>query len=1276
MTTRMLLGQAALSDFRLERLNAALEEAGSAARVQDSAWVYLVDAGEAVDWSVLEQLLPGVTTQAPEGDEPCYVLPRAGTLSPWSSKATDIARVCGLDVRRVERGRLLMLTAAPDAAALPRLHDRMTEQTRSVLDDLDDVFATPARRPLRHIPLGDDALASLRAADAELGLALSEDELAYLADFYREAGRPPTDAELMMFAQINSEHCRHKIFNARFTIDGEPQDQSLFDMIRASYAASPGGILSAYKDNAAVLEAVPSGQFRVGGDPAYVLSEEPSHISIKVETHNHPTAISPDPGAATGAGGEIRDEAATGRGGYTKAGLCGFSVSNLKLPGLPRPWEVDVGKPGHMASALQIMLEGPIGAASYNNEFGRPNLTGYFRSFEQTVNGELRGYHKPIMIAGGLGSVRDGHVEKLPVPVDAKLIVLGGPAMLIGLGGGAASSVGAGEGQESLDFASVQRANPEMQRRAQEVIDRCCAQGESNPILSIHDVGAGGISNALPEIIDEDGRGGLIRLSDVHSADPSLSPMEIWSNESQERYVLAIAGESLAGFAAIAERERCPFAVVGEAKARPQLEVLDHAGGHAVDMPMPVLLGKTPKMHRDVTRLASPGDGWRGEQVELADAIDRVLRLPGVGSKQFLITIGDRCITGLVARDQMVGPWQTPVADCAVTAGGYTGHVGEAMAMGERTPVALLNAAASARMAVGEAITNLLAADVPRLDRIRLSANWMAACGEPGEDARLYDAVRAVGAELCPALGVAIPVGKDSLSMRTRWQSDGQARQMSAPMSLIVTAFSAVEDVRQTLTPELSGRRDTELLLVTPAGAGMRLGASALTQVYGQIGDVPPDLDDPAGFKAFVDTLIAQRQAGRLLAYHDRSDGGLLATLLEMAFASRCGLDIDLAGRPAVPMLFNEELGAVIEVAADDRASVEQAFTQAGATVTALGQSTDDGLIRLRDGEQSLFEATRSTLQQAWAETSWQMQRLRDNPAGADSEYAALLDDADPGLHAKLSFDVDDDVAAPYLNLSRPRVAVLREQGVNSAREMAFAFHAAGFEAVDVHMSDLLDRDQHLAGFAGLVAPGGFSYGDVLGAGRGWAGSIRFHATLAERFHQFAERDDRFLLGICNGCQMMAELRDLIPGAEQWPHFVRNASEQFEGRVAMVQIPESSDSLFLEGMQGSRMPVAVSHGEGRALFASTDAQAQLTASGGIALQYVDNRGGVTETYPANPNGSPAGIAGVTAANGRALIMMPHPERVIRSLSNSWRDPAWGEYGPWMRMFRNARRWVG
>lgn len=1276
MTTRMMLGQAALSDFRLERLNTALQASGSAVQVQASAWVYLVDASDDVDWGVLEQLLPDVTTEAPQGTQACYVLPRAGTLSPWSSKATDIARVCGLDVRRLERGRVLMLSDAPDAAGLPLLHDRMTEQTRQTLDDLSGLFSSPARRPLRSIPLGEDALTSLRAADAELGLALSQDELEYLADFYQDADRSPTDAELMMFAQINSEHCRHKIFNAQFTIDGQPQDQSLFDMIRASYAASPGGILSAYKDNAAVLEAQASGQFGVGADPVYTLSEEPSHISIKVETHNHPTAISPDPGAATGAGGEIRDEAATGRGGYTKAGLSGFSVSNLKLPDRPRPWEVDVGKPRHMASALQIMLEGPIGAASYNNEFGRPNLTGYFRSYEQTVDGLLRGYHKPIMIAGGLGSVRDGHVEKLPVPVDAKLIVLGGPAMLIGLGGGAASSVGAGEGQESLDFASVQRANPEMQRRAQEVIDRCCAQGKANPILSIHDVGAGGISNALPEIIDEDGRGGVIRLSDVHSADSSLSPMEIWSNESQERYVLAIAGESLPGFEAIAVRERCPFAVVGEAMAHPQLEVLDHDGQHAVDMPMQVLLGKTPKMHRDVMRLASPGDGWTGEDVELADAIDRVLRLPTVGSKQFLITIGDRCITGLVARDQMVGPWQTPVADCAVTAGGYTGHVGEAMAMGERTPVALLNAPASGRMAVGEAITNLLAADVPRLDRIRLSANWMAACGEPGEDARLFDAVRAVGAELCPELGVAIPVGKDSLSMRTRWQDDGQARQMSAPMSLIVTAFSAVEDVRETLTPQLSGRDDTWLLLAAPAGTGMRLGASALTQVFGQIGDEPPDLDDATGFKAFVDTIIAQRQAGRLLAYHDRSDGGLLATLCEMAFASRCGLDIDLGELPPLPVLFNEELGVVLEVAPEDLTAVQDAFSAAGATALVLGQATQDAQIRLRAGPRLLFQTARGELQQAWAETSWQMQRMRDNPVGADAEYETLLDDADPGLHAALGFDVHEDVAAPFLNLSRPRVAILREQGVNSAREMAFAFHGAGFDAVDVHMSDLLDRDVTLEDFVGLVAPGGFSYGDVLGAGRGWAGSIRFHAALADQFKQFVERDDRFLLGICNGCQMMAELRDLIPGADNWPHFVRNASEQFEGRVAMVEVPERNGSLFLDGMQGSRMPVAVSHGEGRALFASQQAQSELEAAGGIGLRYVDNRGQVTERYPANPNGSPAGIAGVTAADGRALIMMPHPERVIRSLSNSWRDSSWGEYGPWMRMFRNARRWVG
>lgn len=1276
MTTRMLLGQAALSSFRLDRLNAALAEAGSEVVVQGSAWIYLVNASRPADWDVIEQLLPGVTTAPPTGTVAQYVLPRAGTLSPWSSKATDIARVCGMDVDRLERGRLLMLSAVPDAVALDLLHDRMTEQLRSTLDDLDAVFATPPRRPLRHMPLGDDPLASLRAADAELGLALSDGEIEYLAAFYAESSREPTDAELMMFAQINSEHCRHKIFNAQFTIDGEPQDQSLFDMIRASYAASPDSILSAYKDNAAVLEAQPSGQFRVSDEPVYQLNEEPSHIAIKVETHNHPTAISPDPGAATGAGGEIRDEAATGRGGYTKAGLSGFSVSNLKIPGAPRPWEIDVGKPGHMASALQIMLEGPIGAASYNNEFGRPNLTGYFRTYEQSVAGLLRGYHKPIMIAGGIGSVRDGHVEKLPVPVDAKLIVLGGPAMLIGLGGGAASSVGAGEGQESLDFASVQRANPEIQRRAQEVIDRCCALGEDNPILSIHDVGAGGISNALPEIIDADGRGGVIRLSDVHSADPSLSPMEIWSNESQERYVLAIAGESLEQFRAMALRERCPFAVVGEATAKPQLEVLDHADEHAVDMPMTVLLGKTPQMHRDVLRMTSPGDGWTGADVELADAIDRVLRLPSVGSKQFLITIGDRCITGLVARDQMVGPWQTPVADCAVTAGGYTGHVGEAMAMGERTPVALLNAPASGRMAVGEAITNLLASDIERLDRVRLSANWMAACGEPGEDARLYDTVRAVGAELCPALGIAIPVGKDSLSMRTRWTVDGETRQMSSPMSLIVTAFSAVQDVRRTLTPVLEATGDTLLVLLTPAGVQQRLGASALAQVYRQTGDLVPDLDDAAGFKAFVETVLAQKAEDRFLAYHDRSDGGVLAALCEMAFASRCGLDVDLGTQLPVPALFNEELGVVVQIRADDQEAITEAFFAIGAGVQVLGRPNESQTLTISANGAEVFSAARSDLQQRWAETSWQMQRLRDNPAGADSEYATLLDDEDPGLHAALSYDVSEDVAAPFLNLSRPKIAVLREQGVNSAREMAFAFHVAGFEAVDVHMSDLIDRVHALDDYAGLVAPGGFSYGDVLGAGRGWAGSIRFHAELANRFHDFVTRDDRFVLGICNGCQMMAELRDLIPGAEHWPHFVRNASEQFEGRVAMVQVPKFTNSLFLEGMQGSRMPVAVSHGEGRALFASADDQAALQSGGGLALQYVDNRGVVSEAYPANPNGSPAGIAGVTAADGRVLIMMPHPERVIRTVSNSWNDPSWGEYGPWMRIFRNARRWVG
>ena len=1276
-TVHVLFGGEALSAFRVNALNQALADAGEKATVVRAHWVYLAQCDDEQLGAVRTVL--GDCAAAPDaGGEALYVMPRLGTVSPWSSKATDIARVCGLDVQRLERGRLLIMSAQPGAAGVALLHDRMTESVLpGNLGVAADLLRAQPTRSLNTLALEPDAQTALARANVDWGLALSEDEIAYLADYYTSAGRAPTDAELMMFAQINSEHCRHKIFNADFEIDGVAQAQSLFDMIRDSHRATPGGVLSAYKDNAAVLEAQPAGQFWAGADGKYARHDEPSHIVIKVETHNHPTAISPDPGAATGAGGEIRDEAATGRGGRTKAGLCGFSVSNLRLPGLEEAWEQDFGKPGHMASARAIMLEGPIGAASFNNEFGRPNLAGYFRCFEQYIAGQLRGYHKPIMIAGGVGGVRPMLVEKLAVPVDAKLIVLGGPAMLIGLGGAAGSSVGAGDSSEALDFASVQRANPEMERRAQEVIDACCTLGADSPILSIHDVGAGGISNALPELIDEDGRGGHIRLADVHIADPALSPMEIWSNESQERYVLAIAPERLEGFAAIAARERCPFAAVGVARAEPHLRVDAPDGEAAVDMPMPVLLGKTPKMLRQVTRTPGVQDAWAADDLELADAVHRVLGHPTVASKQFLITIGDRSVTGQVVRDQMVGPWQVPVADCAVTAAGYTGFNGEAMAMGERTPLAVVSGPASGRMAVGEALTNILSADVEKLEDIRLSANWMAACGEPGEDAALYDTVKAVGSELCPALGLAIPVGKDSLSMRTRWQHDGEDRQMTAPLSLIVSAFAPVRDVRRTLTPELQREADSVLLLVDLGFGKQRLGGSMLAQCYQAIGQAAPNVDDASALKRGLDALIEARQSDDVLAWHDRSDGGLLTTLAEMAFAGRCGLDIVLSGKGSpVAQLFNEELGVVLQVRRAALDAVTAPLHSAGVPTRVVATPRNDQRVAITRNGELLYSSKRADLQQRWAEVSWRMQRLRDAPDCADSEYALIADESDLGLHSSLTYEPAEDVCAPYVNTARPRVAILREQGVNSAREMAFAFHQAGFDAVDLHMSDLIDRNATLDDFAGLVAPGGFSYGDVLGAGRGWAASVQFHDRLRAMFSEFLAQDDRFALGVCNGCQMLAAMRELIPGTEHWPRFVRNASEQFEGRAAMVAVPENTNSIFLAGMGGSRMPVAVSHGEGRAAFADQLLDiAALDDNRQIALRYVDSSGDPTETYPRNPNGSPGGITGVSNADGRVLALMPHPERVIRAGCNSWADPAWGDDGPWLRMFQNARRFV-
>jgi phosphoribosylformylglycinamidine synthase len=1297
MSALLLPGPLLSSAFRLERLAAALGLPATALRVQS---FYLVD-GEA-EPAALQALLD-VTPDAAwiAGRTRLYVVPRVGTVSPWSSKATDIARVCGLTgIRRIEQGRLIALDAPrPSPAALKALHDPMME---SVLDDaaaLDAVFATQAPRPLRQVPLFGEALtppsasadgsplsqgerdigreaarAALARANRDWGLALSDEEIDYLVAYAQQAGRNLSDAELMMFAQVNSEHCRHKIFNAEFTVDGERQPHSLFDMIRLTYKATPEGVLSAYKDNAAVVAGPGAMRWFPDADRVWRGHEEPVHLLMKVETHNHPTGISPDPGAATGSGGEIRDEAATGRGAKPKAGLVGFTTANLRIPGFEQPWEAALPRPPKMASALQIMLEAPLGGAAYNNEFGRPCLNGYFRTFEQIApDGRNRGYYKPIMIAGGYGNIRDAHVEKQAVVEGALLLVLGGPAMLIGLGGGAASSMATGSSSEALDFASVQRANPELQRRAQEVIDACWQLGEANPILSIHDVGAGGISNALPELVHADGRGGVFQLRDVHAADPALSPMEIWCNESQERYVLAIRPEGLPVIEAACRRERCPVAVVGRATAEKQLRVEDaRLGAPTVEMPMDVLLGKPPRMRRETRRAAAVTR--KLPKIRIEDAAWRVLRLPAVAAKHFLITIGDRSVGGLSVRDQMVGPWQVPVADCAVTATGFTATTGEAMAMGERPVLALLDAAASARMAVGEAVTNLAAASIARLSDVRLSANWMAACGEGDEDARLFDAVRAVGEQLCPALGICIPVGKDSLSMKSQWMAaDGTAQSQTAPVSLIVTAFAPVADVRRSLTPQLVRDLDTCLMLVDLGASRNRLGGSALAQVFGELGEEAPDLDDPARLIAAWNLLQRWNAESRVLAYHDRSDGGLFVTLCEMAFAGRCGLRIDLPEGDLLGQLFAEELGMVVQLRAADADAFAREGSAAGLTVQRLGAPTDDATVRiLMDGAQR-FAATRAELEQAWSETSTRIAALRDDPACVQEAFEALADEGDPGLSVHLCFDPK----APRLPsaVSRPKVAILREQGVNSHAEMAWAFDTAGFTAVDVHMSDVLSGEVNLMDFAGLVACGGFSYGDVLGAGQGWARSIRFNERARAAFGTFLAHPERFALGVCNGCQMFAALKDLVPGAEAWPAFRRNRSEQFEARWTMVEVPESR-SLFFAGMAGSRLPIAVAHGEGRAVFAAEADQAACESSGQVALRFIDRRGGVARRYPDNPNGSPAGITGVCNADGRVTILMPHPERTVAGTTGSW-WPAGvcGETTPWIELFRNARRWV-
>ena len=1287
-------GQSALSPFRLERLNARLDALHRGVRVQASWFVYFIDADAAPEGALRQRLL-AVLEAKDAIPEPAtlWVVPRFGTISPWSSKATDILHGAGFnasgsDIRRVERGVAWQVSGLPAsdaadyAAIMAVLHDAMTQSVLTRIEAAKGLFLVGSPGDLVHIARGADPQAALAEANARLGLALADDEIEYLVERYAELGRDPTDAELFMFAQANSEHCRHKVFNASWTVDGVEQDKSLFGMIKHTHQHSPAHTLSAYSDNAAVIEgSVGKRFFADPDDGVWRGHEERIDYAIKVETHNHPTAIAPWPGAATGAGGEIRDEGATGRGGKPKAGLTGFSVSDLRIPGHPQPWEVERPLPPRMASAFEIMRDGPLGAAAFNNEFGRPCLGGYFRSYEHETGeaGLRRGYDKPIMLAGGLANLRAGHVLKRPVQPGNKVIVLGGPAMLIGLGGGAASSVSSGASSAELDFASVQRDNAEMERRCQEVIDACCARGDTNPIVSVHDVGAGGLSNAIPELLNDAGVGGEIDLSKIPCDDPQLSPMQVWSNESQERYVLAIGPENLAEFEAMCVRERCPYAVVGEATAERRLLVTDPRRELVViDLPMDVLFGKPPRMHRDAKRIKPRVDLLPDlTGIGMDEALLRVLRLPTVGSKSFLITIGDRTVGGLSARDPMVGPWQVPVADVAVTIADFDGYAGEAMAMAERAPVALLNSADAARLAVGEAITNLAAAAIPSLGEIRLSANWMAAVNHPGEDAALFDAVKAVGMELCPQLDISIPVGKDSLSMQTVWQHGNTQQRTVSPVSLVITGFARVSDVRRTLTPQLKLDRGDSHLWLIDLGAGRdRLGGSALTQVFNRSGGVPPDLDDAKRLKGLFELVQEANASGLLLAYHDRSDGGVITTLLEMAFAGHCGLEIHLDGwaEATLRALFNEELGAVLQVAEANREAFEALLVKHGLAGMCyrIGRPKEKLGIKLFLNGDTLFKWNWVTLFKAWNETSHAMQRLRDNPQSADAELEFRLDDDDPGITPKLTFNPADDVAASFIGSgARPRIAVLREQGVNGQVEMSAAFSRAGFDAVDVHMSDLASGRIKLADFRGFAACGGFSYGDVLGAGRGWATSILYNEMLRAQFTAFFADPTKFALGVCNGCQMMAQLKDIIPGAQHWPKFLRNTSEQYESRLATLEILDSP-SIFFKGMAGSRIPSVVSHGEGRVSFP----QACSPSKSGGAARFVDNRGKPTENFPLNPNGSPGGLAGFTAADGRVTIMMPHPERVFRSVQMSWHPDKWGEDSPWMRIFRNARVWCG
>ena len=1298
-----LPGPAAETAFRLEKLQGQLQSRVDAVAGVTVGFLHFALCLRPLterERAVLDALLTyGMPAEPPAGDFEMVVIPRIGTISPWASKATEIARICGLPLQRLERGRAYRfrlnrrLSDAETERLQPLLHDRMTESVVTDSAGEASLFARSSPKPLTTVDVLGKGAQALVACNQELGLALSDGEIDYLAEQFTAMGRNPTDVELMMFAQANSEHCRHKVFNADWLIDGRVAPKSLFAMIKNTHANAPDGVLSAYADNAAVVEGHTAAWWIPGVDSGhYRQVVEPAHLVMKVETHNHPTAISPFPGAATGSGGEIRDEGATGRGAAPKVGLTGFTVSHLDIPGWDRPWERDQpGRPDRIASPLEIMLDGPIGGAQFNNEFGRPNIAGYFRTCLLDAGGAWRGYHKPIMIAGGLGNIRGSQVEKLLAPPGSRVVVLGGPSMLIGLGGGAASSLGSGAGKEDLDFASVQRGNPEMQRRAQEVIDACWALGADNPVLSIHDIGAGGLSNAIPEIVHQSECGAVIRLRDVPNDDPGMSPMELWCNESQERYVMILRADAVEAFERICERERCPYALIGELTAKRDLIVTDDEfGNEPVAMPLDVLFGKPPKMTREASPARPEPEPWDREGIELDEAIERVLSFPAVADKSFLINIGDRSVGGKIVRDQMVGPWQVPVADAAVTASGFWGYTGEAMAMGERTPVAIYDGPASARLAIAEAVTNIASADVERLADVRLSANWMAAAGHGDDDYTLFEMVRAVGEELCPELGIAVPVGKDSLSMRTEWQVEGEDRAVTAPVSLIVSAFAPVADVRRTLTPQLdTAEADSLLLLIDLSGGRQRLGGSALAMSFGRFGGPAADVDDPKRLAGFFEAQRALRQRGLLLAYHDRSDGGLFATLAEMGFAGRAGLDIELpADTDALAFLFNEEPGVVVQIRRRDLAEVQGELAGHGlGTAAVVARVAAHSDIAVARGGETLYRSGRTELHRLWSEMTYRMQRLRDNPECAREAYDALNDEDDPGLNTVLSFplavredrppgSVQPDNAQPRIRQRserRPKVAVLREQGVNSQREMAAAFHRAGFDSYDVHMTDLFSGHVGLDEFRGMAVPGGFCYGDVLGAGEGWAKSILYNDPLRETFETFFGREDVFVFGVCNGCQMLSALQSLIPGVDHWPRFVRNRSDQFEGRLSLVRI-EPSQSLMLAGMEGSRIPIVTSHGEGRAQFASDEAQAACERDS-TCVRYVDNRGEPARHYPANPNGSPRGIAGLTNRDGRVTIMMPHPERVFRTVQLSWHPPGWGEDSPWQQLFVNARRWV-